>query len=81
MAAIWLGLRGPQRTLTAIVARKPGRSPAYWIGPDLAGDRDFDLHVAFHPAMGPGGILHRRHAVPRWTSFATAASTGVEQLA
>jgi hypothetical protein len=81
MASVWLGLRGPQQTLTAIVAGRPGRSPAYWIGPDLAGDRDFDLHVAFVPAMGPGGILHRQHADPRWTSFVAATSTGIEQLA
>ena len=31
--------------------------------------------------MGPGGILVRDHAEPRWSSCRGASATGVEQLA
>jgi len=51
--AIWLGVRGPEQTLTVIVHRKPGRSPSYWQGPDLAANENFDIHVAFPPTWGP----------------------------
>jgi len=80
MASFWLGLRGPQQTLTAIVSRDPGRSPAYWLGPDLAAGAPFDIHVAIYPDMGPGGFLYRHHDTLRWSSFNAAASRGVEQL-
>ncbi len=80
MASFWLGLRGPPQTLTAIVSRDPGRSPAYWLGPDLAAGAPFDIHVAIYPDMGPGGLLYRQHDTPRWSSFKAAAARGVEQL-
>lgn len=80
MAALWLGLRGPKQTLTVIVQREPGRSPIYWLGPDLAGSDSFDMHVAFYPDMGPGGVLYRRHDDPLWSSFRSATATGVERL-
>jgi hypothetical protein len=80
MARFWLGLRGPRQTLTLIVARDPGRSPAYWLGPDLAGEA-FDIHVAFYPDMGPGGVLYRRHDSARWSSFGAATARGLEGLA
>lgn len=79
-SSFWLGLRGRKQTLTAIVGRDPGRSPAYWIGPDLAADTKFDLHVAIYPDMGPGGLLYRHHDNLRWSSFNSATARGVEQL-
>ncbi|GGJ29801.1 metallophosphoesterase family protein [Neoroseomonas lacus] len=81
LAPLWVGLRGARQTLTVIVGRRPGRSPLYWLGPDLAPGQDFDLHIGFHPAMGPGGILVRDHDEPRWTSCTGASATGIEQLA
>jgi hypothetical protein len=78
--AIWLGLRGPKQTLTVIVHREPGRSPSYWLGPDLAENEDFDIHVAFSPDMGPGGVLYRYHNDPQWSSFRAATATGLERL-
>ncbi len=80
LAPLWLGLRGPRQTLTLIVSRIPGRSPLYWFGPDLAADSAFDVHVALHPAMGPGGILFSDHSDPRWSSFSAAAASGIEQV-
>ena len=78
--AIWLGLRGPKQTLTVIVHREPGRSPSYWLGPDLAANENFDIHVAFSPDMGPGGVLYRYHNDPQWSSFSAATATGLERL-
>ncbi|CAN7769306.1 metallophosphoesterase [Rhizobium leguminosarum] len=80
IAPIWLGTRGPKQTLTLIVGRQPGRSPFYWFGPDLVAASDFDIHVAFYPEMGPGGILYRNHSEAVWTSFKTATATGIENV-
>ncbi len=81
IAPLWLGLRGASQTLTVIAGHDPGRSPSYWLGPDLAADRDFDIHVAFCPHMGPGGVLYRRHLDPRWSSFSAATARGLQQSA
>ena len=80
IASFWLGLRGPKQTLTVIVGREPGRSPSYWIGPDLPAGGDFDLHVGIYPDMGAGGVLWRRHDSHHWSSFNSAAARGLEQF-
>jgi hypothetical protein len=80
IAPLWLGLRGPQQTLTLILGRERGRSPHYWIGPNLLADRDFAFDVAFCPDMGPGGVLWRRSGDLSWTSFAGISSTGLERF-
>lgn len=80
IAPFWLGLRGPAQTLTMIVGRDPGRSPAYWRGPDLAAGVPFDIHVRIYPDMGPGGLLYRHHDDSRWSSLSSATARGVEEL-
>ena len=80
IATFWLGLRGPKQTLTVIVHREPGRSPSYWLGPDLTASEDFNIHMAFVPDMGPGGVLYRHHNDPQWSSFVAATATGLERL-
>lgn len=80
IAPLWLGMRGGRQTITLIIGKKPGRSPGYWLGPDLPPDQNFDIHIAFHPAMGPGGMLYRHHDETTWTSVTCASSTGVEDL-
>jgi hypothetical protein len=77
---LWLGLRGPRQTLTLILGREAGRSPNYWIGPDLLADNDFALEVAFCPDMGPGGVLWRQQGATRWTSFVATSATGLERF-
>ncbi len=79
LAPLWLGLRGPRQTLTLIVSREAGRSPHYWIGPDLLAEHDFTLDLALSPDMGPGGVLWRCND-ESWTSFAAASATGLEGL-
>ncbi|MFQ3456779.1 metallophosphoesterase [Bradyrhizobium sp. UFLA01-814] len=80
IAPLWLGLRGPNQTLTLILGRERGRSPYYWIGPDLGANSDFDLDIAFYPDMGPGGVLWRRSGNTRWTSWAAISATGLERF-
>ncbi|MGY3440119.1 MULTISPECIES: hypothetical protein [unclassified Bradyrhizobium] len=80
IAPLWLGLRGPNQTLTLILGRERGRSPHYWIGPDLGADSDFGLDVALYPDMGPGGVLWRHSGEARWTSCTAISATGLERF-
>ena len=80
IAPLWLGLRGPRQTLTLILGRKPGRSPHYWFGPDLPSGQSFDIDIALHAGMGPGGMLYRRHGDDRWNSFNGTSATGLEEM-
>jgi len=79
IAPVWLGLRGPRQTLTLILGRDPGRSPHYWFGPDLVSGRPFDIDIALHAGMGPGGMLYRMPTDHRWSSFKGASATGLER--
>jgi hypothetical protein len=80
IAPFWLGLRGPNQTLTIIVGLDPRRSPSYWLGPNLPEGENFDIHVLIYPDMGPGGLLYRHDNTPRWSSFNSATARGIEQL-
>lgn len=80
IAPFWLGLRGLRQTLTLILGREPGRSPHYWFGPDLAAGDTFDISIALHAGMGPGGVLYRIGQDLRWSSFDAASATGLERL-
>ncbi|WP_267549775.1 metallophosphoesterase [Rhizobium rhizogenes] len=80
IAPLWLGLRGPRQTLTLILGRKPGRSPHYWFGPNLPPGQPFDIDIALHAGMGPGGMLYRMHGDDRWNSFRGASATGLEEM-
>ncbi|WFU09842.1 metallophosphoesterase [Rhizobium sp. CB3090] len=80
MAPLWLGLRGPRQTLTLILGRDPGRSPHYWFGLDFVAGEAFDIEIALHAGMGPGGVLYRLHGDDGWTSFDGASATGLERL-
>jgi hypothetical protein len=77
---IWIGLTGPRRRLTVILAPETGRSPHSWFGPPCADDTDFDLEVALHPGMGPGGVLWRSHGTVAWNTLDGASPWGAERL-
>lgn len=81
IAPVWIGFRGAKQTLTAIIGGISGRSPSYWIGPDVPPDSMFDLHLAFHADMGPGGVLYRHHQDQHWTSFSAATAKGISEIA
>lgn len=74
---LWIGLSGKRRCLTVTVQSQSGRSPHYWFGPEL--DNAFNLHLALHSGMGPGGILLRGHDAT-WTSLTTSSAWGLERL-
>ncbi|OWU85201.1 hypothetical protein ATO6_09200 [Oceanicola sp. 22II-s10i] len=74
---LWIGLTGASRRLTITLQPQAGRSPHYWFGPDLEGA--FDLTLALHGGMGPGGILWRQ-GEGAWSSCVSAASWGLERL-
>lgn len=77
--ALWIGLTGADQRLTATLAPTAGRSPHYWFGPTLGADASFDVDLAIHTGMGPGGLLWRRPGHP-WTSLASASAWGAERL-
>jgi len=80
LAALWIGLRGNAQRLTVVVSSEPGRSPHYWLGPQLAAGEIFDLALLLHADMGPGGILWRRATDGAWQSCAAASAWGLERL-
>jgi hypothetical protein len=79
-APLWIGLRGPEQRLTVIVGPEPRRSPHYWIGPSVTAEQPFDIQLAIHTGMGPGGILCRTDRDAPWSSLAAASAWGAERL-
>jgi Calcineurin-like phosphoesterase len=77
---LWIGLRGPDQRLTAILRHEPGRSPHYWQGPCVRRGNQFDVEIMLHADMGPGGILCRATGDRGWTSMLAACSWGLERL-
>jgi Calcineurin-like phosphoesterase len=80
LASCWIGFRGPDQKLTAIVQRAPGRSPSYWLGPAMEAAKPFEITLAVHTGMGPGGILYRLAADDPWSSLSAATAIGVEDV-
>jgi hypothetical protein len=77
---LWIGLIGPEMRLSVLLSPQAGRSPHLWHGPALgAGDR-FDIQVAIHAGMGPGGFLWRANDDAPWTSMTGASAWGAERL-
>ena len=63
--------------MTVTLHPEPGRSPHYWLGPEI--DADVDVELAVVPSMGPGGLLWR---VPggAWSSLASSSAWGADRL-
>lgn len=80
LAPLWIGLTGPNRKLTISLAPEMGRSPHVWFGPDLSYHKPFDLVLALHPAMGPGGVLWRHMQETSWSTLNGASPWGPERL-
>src|SRR5262249_14736804 len=75
-----VGLAAGSGALFARLVLQAGQHPAVWTGPRLALGRSFDLVIAFHPGMGPGGCLVREDEKAPWSSMATAAAGGMGTL-
>ncbi len=80
LAPLWIGLLGAEQRLAVSIGPQPGRSPHLWYGPPVAAGRPFDLQVALHSGMGPGGILWRSGDSAHWSSLRAASPWGAERL-
>ena len=78
---LWIGLAGPDQRLVVVLGSAPGRSPHTWLGPALAAGAPFDIQLALHGAMGPGGLLWRWNEASPWSSLRGASAQGVERSA
>jgi len=81
LTQLWIGLAGPKRELTVMLAPVEGRSPQIWRGPQLGEQRELAFQLILHKGMGPGGVLWRAHAAAPWSSLPAAASWGAERIA
>jgi hypothetical protein len=80
LAPLWIGLLGRENRLGVLISPAPGRSPALWLGPLLTPGAAFDVQLAIHTGMGPGGILWRPHDGAPWSSLAGMSPWGAERL-
>lgn len=80
LAPFRVELTGVGQRLTVLLAPEAGRSPHYWFGPELGAGYAFDLQLAVHAGMGPGGVLFRITGGDTWTSLASASPWGPERL-
>ncbi len=77
---VWIGLGGPNRRLTVSLQPQQGRSPHCWLGPSLEARRPFDIQLALHSGMGPGGVLWRADDESPWSTLDGASPWGPERL-
>jgi hypothetical protein len=80
LPALWIGPRGADQRLTAILSPEPSRSPHYWLGPAISAGQPFDIEMVIHGGMGPGGLLWRETGRDAWSSLAGASAWGAERL-
>lgn len=80
LETLWIGLSGAEHRLTVMMRPQPGQSPHYWFGPALGADGTFDVQLALHPDMGPGGVLWRNDERSPWHSCKGASAWGAERL-
>ena len=80
LPSLWIGFRGQRQQLTAIIHYDVGRSPHYWLGPEIGAHASFDIRILLHWDMGPGGLLYKAAAGAGWTSMTAASPWGLERL-
>lgn len=81
LAHLWVGLVGREPFLAVQLSPAPGRSPHLWRGPALIPGEPFDVQLALHNGMGPGGIITRAADASPWSSLIAASPWGAERLA
>ena len=73
-------LIGPEMRLSVLLSPQAGRSPHLWHGPALGAGERFDVQVAIHAGMGPGGFLWAQDDGAPWSSMTGASAWGAERL-
>ncbi|HEU0165377.1 MAG TPA: metallophosphoesterase [Thermomicrobiales bacterium] len=76
---LWIGTAGPNNRLTVQLVPQQGRGAQRWEGPELAADQPFDLEIAIHSGMGPGGVLWRP-AGGAWNSLSHSTAEGAARF-
>jgi hypothetical protein len=62
----------------AVELALPGQGVRRWRGPAIDFADPAPLQLAFHPGMGPGGILWRWTDKDAWSSMESASASGLE---
>jgi hypothetical protein len=77
---VWMGLQGPEQRLCVLLTQAPERSPHLWIGPELPPGTPFEIQIALHSGMAPGGVLWRWSDRSPWSSLTAASPWGAESV-
>jgi hypothetical protein len=77
---LWIGIDGDSGRLLVRIVPSSGHGWQVWKGPLLVHGESFDFQVAFHPDMGPGGILYRQQETVAWSTLDSTSSKGTENL-
>ncbi|MEJ1964505.1 MAG: hypothetical protein WDO56_24335 [Gammaproteobacteria bacterium] len=85
------GMKGDKRTLQVwvdllslrlyVTLEIDGFGPQHWLGPVVDFKKgNLEVQIAFHPGMGPGGVLWRWNDGSPWSSMETTTAYGLEAL-
>jgi hypothetical protein len=77
---VWIGIDGDSGRLLVRIVPQSGHGWKVWKGPRLTANKRFDVQVAIHPQMGPGGVLFRADEKSPWSTLTSTSSTGVENF-
>ena len=77
---IWIGLTGAEQRLTVYISPDAGRSPHHWYAPKISPKTRFNIQIAIHNGMGPGGLLYRCDDNSFWFSLKSSTPWGAEKL-
>jgi hypothetical protein len=57
-----------------------GHGRQQWVGPQVDFTRPVSVELAFHPGMGPGGLMYRCVPGAPWTSMRSSSASGLESF-
>ncbi len=79
-AVVKIGLEGEPMRLTVHMTMGTDDTQR-WDGPPLPPDQGFDLRLAIHRDMGPGGVLWREDEDSAWSSLSSSSARGAADVA
>ena len=77
---VWIGIDGDSGRLVVRIVPLSGYGWQVWMGPKLKVGDSFDFQLAFHPDMGPGGVLYRQQETDAWSTLESTSCKGTESL-